>query len=498
MEPKARYVTEPRDDLAWEENDKQDEIWEKSLYSKEVQRAVGNLILRYRPGAAEVLHRPIKGGYNVLWRLEYKDGSSTALRVPFKGSVKFPDEKTRYEAATMRYIAENTTIPVPKVYHYGIAAENPIGIGPFIIMEYIEHEMTMSEALADPLDPDEYHVLDPNVSEHKLNLLYGQMANILLQLSRLKFPRIGSLVEHVDGTISVSGRPLTQNMNSLIQLTDMPPTLLPSPSQTYTNVDEWYTALADMHMAQLVFQHNDAVEDEDDARDKYVARQLFRQLASSGRLTSEDELEGDGKDSAGFLIYSSDLRPSNILIDKDLQVVGIIDWEFAYVAPALFAFDPPWWLLLRLPECFDGKYKAWMKAYKPRLETFLRLLEVEEEKMQASPELVSSFRHLALSDAKSPPLSKMMRQRWESKAWMINYAAKSSWEFDALFWRYLDPEYFGPNEVADHQARLSSLTSKESETMDALVKTKMDEAKERSLVHWDHGSAKAHLARFIA
>ncbi|KAI1428946.1 phosphotransferase family protein [Xylaria sp. FL1777] len=480
MEPKARYVTEPRDDLAWEENDKQDEIWEKSLYSKEVRRAVGNLILRYRPGPAEVLHRPIKGGYNVLWRLEYKDGSSTALRVPFKGSVKFPDEKTRYETATMRYIAENTTIPVPKVYHYGTAAENPIGIGPFIIMEYIEHEMTMSEALADPLDPDEYHVLDPNVSEHKLNLLYGQMANILLQLSRLKFPRIGSLVEHEDGKISVSGRPLTQNMNSLIQLTDMPPTLLPSPSQTYTNVDEWYTALADMHMAQLVFQHNDAVEDEDDARDKYVARQLFRQLASSGRLTSEDELEGDGKDSAGFLIYSSDLRPSNILIDKDLQVVGIIDWEFAYVAPALFAFDPPWWLLLRLPECFDGKYKAWVKAYKPRLETFLRLLEVEEEKMQASSELASSFRHLALWDAKSRPLSTMI-----------------SWEFDALFWRYLDPKYFGPNEVADHQARLSSLTSKESETMDALVKTKMEEAKERSLVHWDHGSAKAHLARFM-
>lgn len=135
MEPKARYVKESRDDLAWEENDKQDEIWEKSLYSEEVWRAVGNLILKYRPGAAEVLHRPIKGGYNVLWRLEYKDGSSTALRIPFKGSVKFPDEKTRYEAATMRYIAENTTIPVPKVYHYGTAAENPIGIGPFIIME---------------------------------------------------------------------------------------------------------------------------------------------------------------------------------------------------------------------------------------------------------------------------------------------------------------------------------------------------------------------------
>jgi len=37
---------------------------------------------------------------------------------------------------------------------------------------------------------------------------------------------------------------------------------------------------------QLVFQHNDAVEGEDDARDKYVARQLFRKLAADGRLNT--------------------------------------------------------------------------------------------------------------------------------------------------------------------------------------------------------------------
>ncbi|KAK5628516.1 hypothetical protein RRF57_004231 [Xylaria bambusicola] len=225
----------------------------------------------------------------------------------------------------MRYIAENTTIPVPKIYHHGTAAENPTGLGPFIIMEYIEHEMTMSEALTDPLNTDEEHILDPNISEQKLELLYGQMANILLQLSTLTFSRIGSLVEQKDGQFSVSGRPLTQNMNSLVQLTDMPPTLLPSPTQTYANPDEWYSALADMHMAQLVFQHNNAVKDEDDARDKYVARQLFRQLASDGRLTSEAEPGENGKSPSRYLIYSSDFRPSNVLIDKDLRVVGVID-----------------------------------------------------------------------------------------------------------------------------------------------------------------------------
>jgi hypothetical protein len=43
--------------------------------------------------------------------------------------------------------------------------------------------------------------------------------------------------------------------------------------------DEWYTALAEMHIAQLIFQHNDLVTSEDNCRNKYVARMVFRRLA---------------------------------------------------------------------------------------------------------------------------------------------------------------------------------------------------------------------------
>ncbi|KIH93607.1 hypothetical protein SPBR_09178 [Sporothrix brasiliensis 5110] len=44
----------------------------------------------------------------------------------------------------MRYVAAKTSIPVPHVYHYGIADENPVGLGPFIIMDYIDHYETLS------------------------------------------------------------------------------------------------------------------------------------------------------------------------------------------------------------------------------------------------------------------------------------------------------------------------------------------------------------------
>ncbi|KAH9883479.1 hypothetical protein F4778DRAFT_788550 [Xylariomycetidae sp. FL2044] len=165
-----RYMRMNEDDLAWKKADQEAESWQ-------------------RPGDPVELHLPIRGGNNIIFRLEYKVGSSAALRIPCKGIVKCPEEKTAYDVATMRYIAEKTTIPVAKVDHYGTAAENPLGLGPFIIiMDYIDHETTMSEVFNDPfINSSESHVLDPDVSTEKLELLYRQMANIVLQLSTLTF-----------------------------------------------------------------------------------------------------------------------------------------------------------------------------------------------------------------------------------------------------------------------------------------------------------------------
>src|SRR5688572_23250300 len=95
----------------------------------------------------------------------------------------------------MRHVAAHTTIPVPRVYHCGSAAENPTGLGPFIIMDYVEHHHNMSRELLDSTwPPDQRPMLDPNITEEKLEKLYRQMANILLQLHNLRFLRIGSLV----------------------------------------------------------------------------------------------------------------------------------------------------------------------------------------------------------------------------------------------------------------------------------------------------------------
>ncbi|KAL1904087.1 hypothetical protein Sste5344_010212 [Sporothrix stenoceras] len=110
-------------------------------------------------------------------------------------------------------------------------------------------------------------------------------------------------------------------MIDLIIHTDAPAEgILPLPNTTYSSSDAWFTALADMHKAQFAFQRRDLVEDADDARDKYVARQLFRQVAAEGRYSPSDK---DDSDQPRFALYSEDLRPANILLDKDDNIIVV-------------------------------------------------------------------------------------------------------------------------------------------------------------------------------
>lgn len=45
----------------------------------------------------------------------------------------------------------------------------------------------------------------------------------------------------------------------MTQLADIPPSTITLENETYGSADEWYEALANMHLAQLIFQHDDLV-----------------------------------------------------------------------------------------------------------------------------------------------------------------------------------------------------------------------------------------------
>ncbi|KAK1996390.1 hypothetical protein LX36DRAFT_750439 [Colletotrichum falcatum] len=89
----------------------------------------------------------------------------------------FPEEKTLAEAATARYLARHTLLPVPEVFHYGV---NP-DISPFMIIQDLEPQKTLSKALEQPREgPDGTATLNPDISESRLKDLYFKMARSLV------------------------------------------------------------------------------------------------------------------------------------------------------------------------------------------------------------------------------------------------------------------------------------------------------------------------------
>ncbi|RSL78385.1 hypothetical protein CEP51_008240 [Fusarium floridanum] len=486
------------DNLAW---DRSDELWEEATKQVRLSSTCRNV----EAFAERVLGKPatlvpplIIGGFNVLYPIRVEGHSTNLLiRLPCPNQTIAPTEKTLAEAATAAFIRQHTRLPVPKPLHYGDDPE----IGPFMIIPDLGTRHSMSDALEAPRDdPNDTPVLDPNISQDKLNNLYSKLARCVLQLAQPTFPRIGALVETSPGPFGVLGRPITLNMNNMVQLSNIPKSIFPSQGITYETADEWYVELATMQMATLLFQHNDMVSSEDDCRNKYVARQLFLRLAKQGRLSkfgfSDDEWSfsfshshatlPSPNSSASFRLWCDDFRPVNVLVNQDDDILGVIDWEFAYAAPVQFILDPPWWLLLDVPEMWDDGIDDWASVYDRRLETWLSAMEQTEK--DTTPV--------------SLPLSAYMRESWATGRFWLNYAARKSWAFDTIFWKYLDERFFGergkdiPKESL-WKTRVNLLSQEEQGAMEPLVQTKMEESQTRVLVDWDAEEARKHLSSFL-
>jgi hypothetical protein len=493
------------DNVAWDRNDAAWEESHKELPLLSTRRRVESLAEKKFGKPATWVPKIIFGGYNALYRIRLEGVSPDVIvRLPQRNRAQFPDEKTLGEAATAKYVGQNTQIPVPRIFFYGPSSDENPDVGPFIILQHVENRWTLSDALRNPNDDlNAPHILNPNISESTLQNLYSKWAHCLIQLSQHKFPYIGSLVEGSDGSYSVAARPITYNMNNMVQLANIPRAVLPPEYKTYGTADEWYVALSEMHMAQLVFQHNDLVSSEDDCRNKYVARQLFCKLAKQGRLSTfgfhEDDWSSQSKNqplivspaparSGSFRLWGDDFQPSNFLLNEFNDTVAVIDWELAYCGPTQFVLDPPWALLLEVPEMWPSGIDDWRKVYDMRLKTWLLAMKQAEESIgpNSLPFVLSTY----------------MRESWETGRFWLNYAARKSWAFDTIFWKYLDERFFG-NRGRDvpkpdlWRTRVHLLSDKEREAMEPFVKRKIEDSKERILVDWDPEEAKKCLSKMF-
>jgi hypothetical protein len=366
----------------------------------------------------------LKGSFNLSLRIGFGDRRQSALiRFAKPGHTMWRDEKVTNEVQFIEYLSQHTTIPLPRVLSWGLTEESPQQLGPFIIMDFIDGTR-LSTILKKPTKDDQEDViLNPDIDNATLDIIYDQLADYMLQISQLNFPRIGAVSkDYASNTWSITGRPLTYNMNELATSTGYP--IDRFPTAPFDRASDYFRSVANEHLIHLQTQQNLA-DDAEDAQRRFIARHRFAQLIPKYCI----------EDAGLFKPFCDDLQPSNMLVDpKTLQITAVLDFEFTNTMPAQFVYDPPWWLLLLGPDMWLERrtIEEFLAHYKPKMEQFLRALERVEAKTGSKGK-----------QSKEPCLSAQMRDSWKTRRFWFNYAARKSLDVDAIYWNVLHKDGAG-------------------------------------------------------
>ncbi|KAJ4482347.1 hypothetical protein J3R30DRAFT_3458608 [Lentinula aciculospora] len=243
------------------------------------------------------------GKRNVVFFLRFEDGAEWAarLRNPIKQADPAHNRETsrqletasmESEIATITFIRTQTTIPVPAVLGYDCTFNNDLGC-PYMLMDRIE-----GWPIPDVVE------LAGGITEAQILKLHAQMAAITWQLAlKCTFPVIGQL-------------------------------------QAPKSEDNPFP------LGQIIDRHARQLGPFFSAKDYYIARSkmiydeakrkgLDQTSIDSARLhINASPLTFDSTvDEGPFPLQHPDLHRQNVLIDKDWNIVAIIDWSWCSTVP---------------------------------------------------------------------------------------------------------------------------------------------------------------------
>ncbi|KAH7175799.1 hypothetical protein EDB81DRAFT_771123 [Dactylonectria macrodidyma] len=264
------------------------------------------------------------------------------VRIALPALDAWIDERIETQLATMKYVSAKTTIPVPRVHGWSFTDDSPIGSA-FIIMDYV-HGYTLDE-LGFPFRTDSRPrcFLDLGWAKHKYR---QQLADFYTQLRQLEFPKIGAL-----GFPTKNGKPLFDCGADEIEVIHRPMPMEMTtqefqgmdPAASVPAMTTYSTARSFVEDAVLSLASNDFDKSPDiglnvrGGRDALYAQHHFHRFVLDNWLDSK-------QDKGPFVLMHGGL---NMLLDKlvfdtELNLVGVLDWEFSCVIPAQMMVPPVW------------------------------------------------------------------------------------------------------------------------------------------------------------
>jgi hypothetical protein len=240
------------------------------------------------------------------------------IRVPANGTADFWDKHKarthRSETTTMRYIKQKAMhVPLPHVYASDDTLNNAIG-APYILMDALKGEPAYK--LWKP-DGSAFCTSPSPELEHKRQHFLHSLANVMAELGKLHFPRMGMLY---------SEDPFSYPLTAVIFNPDNTDNLTAGFS---TCKERWNRSLSDKNLWSST--HPNGVEkDMDTLALQSGLHSLLTTIASSSpfsRSVAHDEA------AESFVLRHTDLDLQNILVDNEGNVTGIIDWDNCSIVP---------------------------------------------------------------------------------------------------------------------------------------------------------------------
>lgn len=232
------------------------------------------------------------GFNNVVFEARFSDGVYWIVRIQIAPVIMDKDGKNismTSEIATMKFVRNRTTVPVPEVFDYETTPNNPFAY-PYMLMECMPGR-TCDDILAMAVP-----------AEH-IGKVAKQLANVFFELQNLTFDRIGRVMM----------KPSSDNEFELI-----PPesdgTQGPPP---YTSLEYFHEERRAENAKILALHPNDA--------DWATAAWILK--IAIDHMVLDDRVHGP------FPLAHLDLHYGNLLFDEEFNLTGVLDWSHAQTAP---------------------------------------------------------------------------------------------------------------------------------------------------------------------
>ncbi|KAJ7634632.1 kinase-like domain-containing protein [Roridomyces roridus] len=297
-------------------------ILKNSQHAPEIIRIIEAYSSRLVDEASRVMNKrctgsyPVsQGGFNTVFLLTFEDGTDALARMrgsPYNDVSMYPqllEHEFRSEVATIEFVHNNTSITVPKVYHYEADVNNALGTR-YTIMQRIPGVSLDTRWLS--MSPEERREI------------VRQIATIQSQLLRIPFPAIGNLMDN-QGTLGPLGLFSTYPFN------------LREPHRgPFTSAKEFFEA----HIRSEFLLISNRVEWDSgrvfwkdlnggvDAMSATYATQWLSLLLAAILDVPPDDFDSP------FILTHDDFSESNLLVSPEgSEIVGLVDWQGSRVCP---------------------------------------------------------------------------------------------------------------------------------------------------------------------